>query len=243
MNMETHVGPLARRLMTPPGWGLFILVGVAVMLSIWAAATPMPSGHFVYIMESLLSGLQNSTSWYLVLTSLDDPAVRIFWAMVAWAAVFSIWLVRRLLRGAAVMRVSGKRAAPLAYWRRWLIPHLLLGATVIVCLTPAPVYLGFWLSKAALERIEQLQRQGAGRVAGTESIGVYPPPRRGRSYGPTRGVIYLSPWGGFVHAPGGPPDQDPSWDERFSRSGWWERNAHRYRYVGGGWYAFERRIP
>src|SRR5687768_12954167 len=61
MNMDTHVGPLARWLMSPPGGPTFALVGVAVLISLWAAATPMPSGHVVYVTKDLLRWLDRSS--------------------------------------------------------------------------------------------------------------------------------------------------------------------------------------
>ena len=45
MNMGRHVGPFARRLLRPPGGPLYTLTAGAVLVSIWAAAAPMPSGH------------------------------------------------------------------------------------------------------------------------------------------------------------------------------------------------------
>src|SRR6185295_8993543 len=55
MNLGQHVGPWARRMMRPPGWPLYALVGLAVLLSLWAAAAPMPSG----LIASMLWWLPN----------------------------------------------------------------------------------------------------------------------------------------------------------------------------------------
>jgi hypothetical protein len=232
MNMDTHVGPLAKRLMSPPGWPTFILLAIAILLSLWAAASPMPSGQFALMMGTLLNRLNMAPSWFYILSGIDVPEVRILWAVLAWIIVFALWLPRRIIRGVTVMKVSSKRAATFSYWRRWLMPWFLLGATVLVCLTPAPIYVGFWLSKPAFERLRARQAQG-NRPATITAVGIYPhrDPYAGRNYRGDPTIIQLSNWGGFVHS----PTTDP--EIRFSKY------SFQLRYLGAGWYSFERKMP
>src|SRR2546421_12761742 len=43
MNMGENVSAFARRMMKPPGWPMYSLVALAALVSVWAAASPMPS--------------------------------------------------------------------------------------------------------------------------------------------------------------------------------------------------------
>ena len=233
MNMDTHVGPVARWLMSPPGWPIFALVGLAALISLWAAATPMPSGHVILVTRGLLGWFERSSPGS-VLTSISLSEVRILWAVLALLLVLIVWLPRRVVRGITVLKVTSTRAATFAYWRRWLMPLFVLGGTILVCRTPAPVYVGFWLSKPALQRLEQRQQQGQRGPALETSVGIYPyrdifAGARLPDYDPN--VIHLSHWGGFVHSPVRNPNDD---DRR-----WY---YFKLRYMGGGWYSFERRL-
>jgi hypothetical protein len=233
MNMDTHVGPLARWLMSPPGWPTFILVALATLLSLWAAATPMPAGHIVLVTKGLQNWFER-TSPLSFISSISLPEIRILWAALAWLVVLLVWIPRRVLRGITVMKVSSTRAATFAYWRRWLVPLLVLGGTILVCRTPAPVYLGFWLSKPALQRLEQRQQQGHRGPATETSVGIYPyrDVFAGSGYrDEDPNVIHLSQWGGFLHS----PDRNPKDDDR----AW---HYFKLRYMGAGWYSFERRL-
>src|SRR4051794_13191672 len=45
MNMGEHVDGFAGRMLRPPGWPLYTLTALAVLVSLWAAAFPMPPGQ------------------------------------------------------------------------------------------------------------------------------------------------------------------------------------------------------
>jgi hypothetical protein len=228
MNMGRHVGGFAGRLLRPPGWPLYVLTAVAVLLSLWAAAFPMPAGQ--------IAGMLTSAWERGVLSAYARTEVRYAYAVIAWLVVAAVWTARRLARGVTVRRIApGQRAAPLAYWRRWLIPHFVLLATVLFCRTPAPVYVGFWVSKPW---INAAQRNWTGnppmsqmwkRGRSVQWVGIYPTDGFQGQWASYRSrgmnMVNVSDYGGFVQSPGGPPSGFRGYD---------------LRYVGGGWYSFHK---
>lgn len=232
MNLGQHVGPVARRLMRPPGWPLYSLTAFAVLLSLWAAAAPMPSGQIVSLL-STLSRLAEQETWGDAFTQYYEVPVRYAYAILAWGLVAGIWVARRGARGITVRRIArGQRAATFAYWRRWLIPHFVLIATILFCLTPAPVYLGFWASKSSIEHATPTRPNTRAyfgfRRAEARWLGVYPV-SDGRGYvraADGRLVVEVSHLGGFVYSPQGWP------------SDW--GSAYDIHELGGGWYIYQR---
>jgi hypothetical protein len=229
--------------MSPPGWPLYGLTAVAVLLSVWAAMSPMPNGHVGDVVLRL-----RATYTPDILTRYDRLEVRYLISWVAWGVVLAVWFARRLARGTTVLRVAKRRAAPFAYWRRWLGPWLILGATVLFCRTPIPVYVGFHLSKAALA--EAIRQHGEAvaqvRAAATQTTiplhlryrwntqsleykwwGVYPvrPVVAPLFADSPHTLITISNWGGFIHlTPGEPLPEDL---------------RPRVRSLGGGWYTYD----
>jgi hypothetical protein len=238
MNMDTPVGPVAAFLMRPPGWPLYAMTGVAVLVSLWAMASPMPNGH---VGEQLV---RVTSEWIPdQIGHIERLEVRYLHAWLAWGAVLGVWFVRRLARGAAVLRVARRKAAPFAYWGRWLTVWLILGATVLVCMTRAPVYLGFWVSKGKLEEaIRQYRDQTVTPPMGASASrrglntvalpwkwwGAYPVRPQvysdSSSNRPKRTVVLISRWGGFVYSPDGVAP-DGSYESMKS--------------LGDGWYLLE----
>jgi hypothetical protein len=135
-----------------------------------------------------------------------------------------MWVARRVARGVMVWRVAGLPPAKFAYWRRWLIPHVVLVATVLFCMTPGPVYLGFWASKPAIEsaRRQALAGQTQPRI---RWVGVYPAMRPSEPppfpYERYPHVVPVSAWGGFVYDPRVGPAREQALQP-----------------VGGGWYVY-----
>jgi hypothetical protein len=247
MNMGREVGGLAGWLLRPPGWQLYTMTAVAVLLSLWAAAAPTAPGQiYPHLRRVWVNAV--STSWVDELVLYRSVSVRYAYAVLAWGVVAVVWIVRRVARGAAVRRIApGQRAAPFAYWRRWLMPHFVLAATVLFCLTHGPVYLGFWASKPFVDTArrnwpgnpttQQLMTQASSMRRGkTRWIGVYPVEKFGGLWEaprfpiPTSGsngmnLIQASDDGGFVYSPDRAPVGFSSYDVK---------------YVGGGWYSFHR---
>jgi hypothetical protein len=232
MNLGRHVGGLAGRLLRPPGWPLYTLTAIAALISIWAAAAPMPSGQIALLLEGVVEEA-SWTSWRHALSQIELTEVRCAYATIAWGAVAAVWIARRLARGVVVRRIApGQRAAPFAYWRRWLTPPVALLIVCLFCLTPAPVYVGFWVSKPF---INAAGRNWTGNPTapprgGIRWVGIYPVDRdRGLwsapAYGSGLNMVNASDFGGFVHSPSGPPGGLRGYD---------------LRYVGGGWYTFTR---
>src|SRR5689334_14789076 len=54
MNMGGEVRQLARFLMKPPGWVTHLLTGLAVLMSLWAAAAPARRGSCAQILTNLV---------------------------------------------------------------------------------------------------------------------------------------------------------------------------------------------
>jgi hypothetical protein len=241
MNLGRHVGGMAGRLLRPPGWALYTLSAVAVLVSVWAAASPAPSGQIAPMLMRVWEQ-SGRRGWVGALGAYGAVEVRYAYAVIAWTVVAAVWIARRLARGIVVRRIApGQRAAPFAYWRRWLTPHFVLAATVLFCLTPGPVYLEFWASKPS---IEAARRNWTGnpphpgtstRVSALERklkwVGIFPV--RGYqglwasegSPGMNLVLVNASDWGGFVYSPNGPPT--------------WFR-GYDLRHMGGGWYSFHR---
>ena len=234
INMGENVSAFARRMMKPPGWPMYSLVAVASLLSVWAAASPMPSGDIgSVIMTFWYEWKSPTTGGTQLLWHVEALEVRFCYAFIAWGVVGIFWFARRIIRGATVRRVARQRPATFAYWRRWLIPHFVLAAVVLFCMTPAPVYVGFWLSKSGIEqaRSDQLAHgTGWGRSAWTPPKwrGIYPIGGRRQWVWTTTspGDVFISRWGDFVYSPGGPPKGPQSY-------------LHA-RYLGGDWYSIER---
>jgi hypothetical protein len=223
MNMGEHVSEFARRMMKPPGWPMYSLVAVAALVSVWAAASPMPAGSIGSVVLSLwYEATDSGTGWKDLLLSPTLLEVRYLYAFIAWGLAAVFWVVRRVIRGATVRRVARRRPATLAYWRRWLLPHFVLAAVVVFCMTPAPAYMGFWASKAGIERA---RREGTLRREVWR--GVFPIDARAQPWWAraSPNELSVSPWGGFVYSPAGRPI-----DARY----------HNPRYMGAGWYSFER---
>jgi len=230
MNMGRHVGGFARRLLGPPGWPIYTLTGFAALVSIWAAASPTPSGQ-IAVWLGYVWNRATLTAWPHILDEFTRIEVRYAYAVLAWFAVALVWLTRRVARGLTVRRIApGQRAAPFAYWRRWLIPHVLLALTILFCLTPGPIYLGFWASYASMEATRQRTpdvrwQPPRGMLRGEKRwIGAYPLDGRNAVFGRS-GVFYIgtSDLGGFVYSP--VPESYRGDD---------------LRYMGGGWYSVYR---
>src|SRR3954463_16425522 len=94
MNMDTPVGPVAAFLMSPPGWPLYVMTGVAVLLSVWVSAAPGPNGRI----GNQVIGLWND-SIPDALPHIERLEVRYLCACLAWGAVLAVWFVRRVARG------------------------------------------------------------------------------------------------------------------------------------------------
>ena len=227
MNMGENVSAFARRMMKPPGWPMYSLVAVASLLSVWAAASPMPSGEIGWIVLVLWYELtQPRIPWSDLLSSATALEVRFLYAFVAWTIVAIFWLVRRLIRGATVRRVARRRPATFAYWRRWLLPHFVLAAVVLFCMTPAPVYMGFWLSKASIERARREGTPGREVWRGVYPIDGRAQPWRARA---NPDELSVSAWGGFVYSPTSRPSNDRYYNARYMGAGWYSFDR------GGGW--------
>ena len=185
----------------------------------------MPGGYIGSILTQLYGWVQSS-HWYAVLTTIESPQVRYLWAILAWIVVFLAWVPRRV----TVMKVSRQKAATFAYWRRWLISHFVFLATVFFCMTPAPVYIGFWLSKPGLDRVVERRIRGRPAPAPVTQVGIYPyRDPGGRNYLASPRIVHISNLGGFVHSPDG---RRPDWGL-----------PYRFRYAGAGWYIFEQQLP
>ncbi len=235
MDMDHDVGPAARRRMRPPGWPMFSLIGLAVVLSLWAAATPMPSGMITVVIERLIRGIGEEGVWAVV-KHYESPEVRYLYAFVPWILVGVIWIVRRSARGITVRKLSGTKAATFAYWRRWLLPHFILAATILFCMTPGPVTMGLWMSKGAVENELNKEsiasangywRFNRNRLPGVNWVGIYPVDSarvnsRGYEYG---GAIRCSNWGGFIYSPKRRPEMDSARQIEIHA-------------LGGDWYMF-----
>jgi hypothetical protein len=172
MNMNTHVGPVARYLMKPPGWPVHLLTALAVLASLWAAATPMGPGRLADVSGHLLSNL--TWKWadlFDLMSQLGSTEGRYLIGVSMWLTVATAWICRRIARGITVKRVSNQNAATFAYWRRWLVTPVVLGLTIVVCWTRLPVVAGFWLSKPWLEKAVGEVRAPA---PSTFSRGIYP---------------------------------------------------------------------
>jgi hypothetical protein len=244
MNMGEEIRGPQRWMMRPPGWPMYGAVAFAVLLSLWASAIPMPGGQIGYVLLLIKDAFEYSGQpWREVLARFDVPEMRFLYAFLAWGVIAIAWTVRRIARGRTVERLSHHKPAPFAYWRRWLIPHFVLAATVLFCMTPGPLHLGFWASKKDLDRIRLQQLASRKPVKpGVHWLGVYPTgepfqPWTWRDPGMHNSVsesqlwagstypnfVHVSQWGGFAYAPDRPPVID----------------ASRLRYLGGGWYSFE----
>jgi hypothetical protein len=179
MNMGRDVRGLVRWLMRPPGWPIHVLTGVAVVMSLWAAAVPVPRGRFVDMIAYMASewghwgGVIDWDGW----RDWQSPYTRFLYGAVLWTMVIVCWVARRVARGVTVKRVAKQRAAPFAYWRRWLVVPVVFGLTTWVCTTRGPAYVGFWVSKPWLDRVAvDVGAQRGGRVY-RRMVGIYPPMR------------------------------------------------------------------
>lgn len=137
MNMGRAVGGWAQRLMRPPGWPMYALVVVAVVVSVWGAEKSRwgPGRWVDDFSELLLLGPQlwwgrHRSMWL----RLGRPEGLFLLAGALWAVVLVTWGVRRVARGVAVRRVSNRAPAALAYWVRWTGVLVAFGVTVLVCL-------------------------------------------------------------------------------------------------------------
>src|SRR4051812_6922752 len=90
MNLGQHVGPWARRMMRPPGRPLYTLTVVAVLLSVWAAAAPMPGGEIASMLWRVWSEAEQST-WADSLAQYDLVQVRYAYAVLAWTGAAVVW--------------------------------------------------------------------------------------------------------------------------------------------------------
>jgi len=241
MNLGRHVGGLAGRLLRPPGWAMYTLTAIAVLVSVWAAAFPAPSGQI----GPMLIGVWKQSGrrgWVGVLGAYGAVEVRYAYAVLAWGVVAAVWIARRLARGIVVRRIApGQRAAPFAYWRRWLIPHVVLAATVLFCLTSGPVHVGFWVSKPSIEAARRnwtgnppqprTSSQASALRRQLKWVGIFPVDgyqglwASDGSPGMNMVIVNASDWSGFVYSPNGPP------------TGF---RGYELRYMGGGWYSFHR---
>jgi len=242
MNMGTRIGPVARRLMRPPGWPVHVFTTLAILASLWTAATPLGPGQLVDNL-GLLVTLRGWT-WSGLLDTMATPgSIRghYFLAFGLWLGVIAWWLVRRVARGVTVKRLSKQKAATFAYWRRWLLTPVLFAVTVLACMTNLPVLIGFALSKPGLQ--DAVRQVRAARrpehVAINHTIGVYQSPPNtwiGGFVGQhTAGEtwIWVQPSGAFVFRDNGqPPTIDPSRN--------WGTQGHAIvHHLWGGWFSIE----
>jgi hypothetical protein len=213
MNMGTEVGAVARWLMRPPGWPLYVMTAVAVLTSLWAAATPVRRGAYADLLTQPIVFSWSMPNWYSSYTWRDIGGrmgtPRSFgwlflWGASAWAVVLGSWTARRVARGVTVRRLSKQKPALFAYWRRWLVPLVVFGVTVAVCATRWPIAAGFWLTKGAWERAAADGRKsGNANFANREWIGLVPlaPERTWRvEHAVDQAQVWfiLSDTGGFV---------------------------------------------
>jgi hypothetical protein len=152
MNMGGDVSASKKWIMRPPGWPLHLLTGVALLISLWACVMPSRDGAFVDLIADIFVtryGLRR-LPWGTMFR-LENPIQRFLAGFCLWSLIAVIWMARRIARGITVKRLSKRRAAPFAYWRRWLVTPIIFGLTVLVCRTRLPTYAGFWLSKPWLD--------------------------------------------------------------------------------------------
>jgi hypothetical protein len=243
MNMNTHVGPVARYLMKPPGWPVHLLTALAVLASLWAAATPMGPGRLADVTGRLLSNFD--WTWadlFDLMSQFGTTEGRYLIAVSIWLTVALAWICRRIARGITVKRVSNHNAATFAYWRRWLVSPVVLGLTLIVCWTRFPVVAGFWLSKPWLEKAVAEVRISRRINPVAKWIGIYPPPPVRRSttnsfevnslYGET--WIWMHDDGAFVHCDDGQPP-----DPRHVANRWGVKGKTHIQHLYGPWYSVD----
>jgi hypothetical protein len=256
MNMGWEVRRVVKWLMRPPGWPTHFLTGLAVLMSVWAAASPMGRDAFVDLLNLAVRSRNFYPDLRTMVEEISDPLGRFLISAMLWLAVAIVWISRRVARGITVKRLSKQKAAPLAYWRRWLLTPVVFGLTVLLCRSALPMWAGFWLSKSAMEgAIERARvtapKRGAffsgGQVGiySTGWLGIYPAPppiswRPGTlQWDGTEAVFEIStnawgrPMGYFVYRNDGRAPELP-WINRGAYS-----SAHRVRHLYGPWYVVE----
>jgi hypothetical protein len=175
MNMGREVGWLAAWLMRPPGWAMYLLLGGAVLVSLWACVVPTRRGAFSDIVSGLL--LVPPRLWWRRIggfwLDLDSPYGRFLLGAALWMPLIMSWAARRVTRGIVVRRVSNQKAAPFAYWRRWLVVPVVFGLTILVGMTRLPTYAGFWVSKPWLERAAREAKASPARYLSPGVLGAF----------------------------------------------------------------------
>jgi hypothetical protein len=234
MNMGITVGPLKRWLMRPPGWPLYLLTGLATLISLWAAAAPTYPGVFVDTLGRF--GNWDSAS------DFSQPEGRFLWGALLWTIMLAIWTLRRLARGITVVRLSRQKPAPFAYWGRWLCPLITFLVTVLCCLTQLPMLGGFWLSRASLNAAVN---QSGPTHPKSHWIGIYPLTfDQLTAIESHNGQKWIFLWdyansdpGGFVHCnPGVKPEELAAIPSYY-------RRRVRFKRIAENWYTFRAMGP
>jgi hypothetical protein len=181
MNMGWEVRRVVKWLMRPPGWPTHLLTGLAVLMSVWAAASPMGRDAFLDLLNLGVLSRNFYQDLRRMITEISDPQGRFLIGAILWLAVAVVWISRRVARGVTVKRLSKQKAAPLAYWRRWLVTPVIFGLTVLLCRSTLPLWAGFWMSKSAMEEAVERARAATARtptgpIMPAGWLGIYPLP-------------------------------------------------------------------
>jgi hypothetical protein len=251
MNMGREVRRVTKWLMRPPGWPTHLLTGLAVLMTLWAAAAPMGRDGFLDLLNLAALSQNFYQDLKTMVHDLGDPRGRFLIGAMLWLGVAIVWISRRVARGVTVKCLSKQKAAPLAYWRRWLVTPMIFALSVVICRSTLPVWAGFWLSKSSLEKAVEDAQIGAtasmrgGGVPVSHWIGIYPPSRRTNWPGQVEwngieakvkvsGNAWGTPIGYYVYrSDGRTPELLPYFGGAYPTS-------NRVRHLYGPWFAVEQ---
>jgi len=238
MNMGWEVRRVTQWLMKPPSWPTYLLTASAALMSVWAAASPMPRRYFTdFLMLWIYTG--EVPQFRFLFRDFQDPRCRFLMGAMLWLAVAAIWIARRVARGITVKCLSNQKAAPFAYWRRWLVTPVIFGMTLGVCWSSVPLRVGFLISKPWLKRAADNARPGPTPASALTPgwMGIYPPAPYTPPVPPVQwegpqAMVSVSPAGYFVYRADGQLPKTFSFNETY--------HGHEITHLYGPWFVVVR---
>ncbi len=143
MRTSGSPGKVVQFLLTPPGWPMFISVGVATLFSIVAGAAP--GGYSIVEVIAFMSWLGAAVCWLF----------RVVLYSILTSSYENTW------------QISDRTL------KRWLVMPLTLIITIALLVGHVPLYVAFWLSRSSMEALAKEVVNGSKSNPPAQWVGLF----------------------------------------------------------------------